>query len=52
MYTGVPDDSFFTSIKTCAVDALGWLTSAYTCKAGYVKLTLASSVKNPLTYLI
>jgi len=45
MYTIAPHNSFFTSIKTCTVDGLGWL-STYTCVDGYVPLTLASNVKN------
>lgn len=45
MYTVLPHDSFFTSIKTCTVDALGWIAT-YTCKAGYVPLTLTSNAKS------
>jgi len=50
MYT-VSSATFFTSIKTCTVDALGWLTSTYTCKDGYKPLTLTSNAKKS-TYLI
>lgn len=46
MYTVVPDDTFFTTIKTCSANALGWLAPGYTCKNGYVPLTLASNAKN------
>lgn len=46
MYTlATPDDSFFTSIKSCTVNALGWLASV-TCNDGYVPLTLGSNVLN------
>jgi len=45
MYTLDTATSFFTSIKTCTVDGLGWL-STYICKDGYVPLTLASNAKN------
>jgi len=45
MYTIAPHASFITSIKSCTVNALGWLASV-TCKDGYVKLTLGSNAKN------
>jgi len=44
MYTATPTNGFFTSIKTCTVDALGFLAT-YTCKTGYVPLTLTSNAK-------
>jgi len=45
MYAVTPTDLFFTKIQTCTVDASGFLAT-YTCKAGYVPLTLTSNAKS------